>query len=216
MDIQKGKMIVLAGADGTGKTSAATYLKSYLDELGIKNIRTREPGGSKMAEAIRDLVLSKEYDPLIETEMLLMWAARVEHVNTTIKPALEAGLVVICERFAESTFVYQAYPSRIVLHNQLYAALLGDFKEDHVLFLHATFDTCRARTTKRDRENDRMDLMSEERAKHTHKAYAQYLITERTAEYRAGINTRFHVINAEGDELQVQQQIRDFVNDKLI
>jgi dTMP kinase len=107
MDDQRmARFITLEGGDGVGKTTQARFLANVLASIGVPVVRTREPGGAPGAEAIRRLILSPEpWDPI--TDLLLHFAARREHVERTIKPALHAGLWVVCDRFLDSTFAYQ-------------------------------------------------------------------------------------------------------------
>jgi dTMP kinase len=102
------RFITFEGIDGSGKSTQARRLADYLRALGRKVVLTREPGGSDGAEEIRRLVLEGDPDRWsAETEILLFTAARRDHLEKTIKPALAAGKVVICDRFADSTRVYQ-------------------------------------------------------------------------------------------------------------
>ena len=104
----KGSFITFEGTDGSGKSTQARKLAKHLQSQGREVILTREPGGSKGAEEIRTLVLQGEPDRWsAETEILLFTAARRDHLERTILPALEAGKIVICDRFADSTRMYQ-------------------------------------------------------------------------------------------------------------
>ena len=110
MSVSKGHFISLEGGEGAGKTTQAERIKEALVEAGFDAIITREPGGTFGAEAIRDLVLSGSQDRWSGmTELLLMYAARVDHVEKLIKPALERGTWVLCDRFADSSLVYQGF-----------------------------------------------------------------------------------------------------------
>lgn len=102
----QGYLISFEGVDGAGKSSHIARVKTRLAELGYDCILTREPGGSPAGEAIRDLVLHHDMD--INTELLLMYAARRQHLVETIQPALERGVWVITDRFEDSSFAYQA------------------------------------------------------------------------------------------------------------
>ena len=103
-----GKFITFEGGEGTGKSTQAATLASRLESLGIGVKLTREPGGSPGAEIIRHVLLSGAAKPLgPEAEAILFAAARDDHVQCTIRPALDAGKWVICDRFANSTRVYQ-------------------------------------------------------------------------------------------------------------
>ncbi len=99
--------ITLEGGEGAGKSTQIKFIESYLTSKDIKFITTREPGGTKISENIRSLVINNEMEVI--TEILLMFAARAEHVNKVIKPALEKNYWVICDRFIDSSYAYQGY-----------------------------------------------------------------------------------------------------------
>ncbi|WP_120635870.1 dTMP kinase [Ruegeria sp. EL01] len=105
---QRGLFLTFEGIDGSGKSTQARMLAEHLREIGREVVLTREPGGSAGAEEIRSLVLEGDPDRWsAETELLLFTAARRDHLERTIEPALAAGKVVICDRFADSTRMYQ-------------------------------------------------------------------------------------------------------------
>jgi dTMP kinase len=107
---QAGKFIVLEGGDGAGKTTQVTLLSAWLDALGVAHVCTREPGGTAVGEAIRGVVLGRsDLDMPPEAELLLILAARAAFVREVVRPALEAGQVVIADRFSLSTLAYQGY-----------------------------------------------------------------------------------------------------------
>lgn len=104
----KGKFITFEGTEGSGKTSVIKEIKTHYENLGYKILTTREPGGIRIAEQIRSILLDKdnqEMDP--RTEALLFAAARRQHVVEKILPALEEGYIVICDRFVDSSLIYQ-------------------------------------------------------------------------------------------------------------
>jgi dTMP kinase len=104
----KGVFITFEGVEGCGKSTQIEMLRRYMEELGHDVVQTREPGGTPIAEAIRDLLLDPTNDGMGDsTELLLYEAARAQHVHSLIGPALEAGKVVLCDRFADSTTAYQ-------------------------------------------------------------------------------------------------------------
>lgn len=104
----KGKFITIEGGEGAGKTSALSTVKEWLRSHHIEYVMTREPGGTPMAEEIRELVLRhREEQVAPEAELMLVFAARVQHIQQCIKPALEAGKWVISDRFLDSSYVYQ-------------------------------------------------------------------------------------------------------------
>lgn len=105
-----GIFITLEGGEGSGKTTQARRLCAYLTAQGLSVLRTREPGGTLLAERIRTLLLNHSKETVApETEALLILAARRQHVDHVIKPALAQGKTVVCDRFSDSTMAYQGY-----------------------------------------------------------------------------------------------------------
>jgi dTMP kinase len=104
-----GRFVTLEGGEGAGKTTQTTLLAEALAARGISVLRTREPGGSPGAELLRGILLGGAVNWAPRAETLLHFAARAEHVAKTIKPALQAGTWVICDRFFDSTLAYQGY-----------------------------------------------------------------------------------------------------------
>ena len=108
MSTLKAQFITLEGVEGAGKSTQKEALCRLLDANGITYIETREPGGTPYAESIRELLLSHADDaPSAKTELLLMFAARAQHLETKILPALQAGVWVVCDRFTDATYAYQ-------------------------------------------------------------------------------------------------------------
>ena len=103
----KGKFITFEGADGGGKSTQVQLAAEWLREQGYEVITTREPGGTGLAEKVRELVLDPALPLNTTSQTLLYLAARSEHVEKVIRPALDAGKVVLCDRFSDSTLVYQ-------------------------------------------------------------------------------------------------------------
>ena len=104
----KGKFITFEGCEGSGKSTQLRLLSKYLDERGISYIVTREPGGSPIAEQIRRIILDgKNMEMCDECEAHLYAAARMQHLKDTVAPALEAGKLVICDRYVDSSLAYQ-------------------------------------------------------------------------------------------------------------
>ncbi len=128
-----GKFITLEGGEGAGKTTQGELLVAALNKAGIETVLTREPGGTFGAEAIRDLVLSGTKDRWSGmTELLLMYAARIDHVEKLIRPALKRGAWVISDRFSDSSMAYQGY-ARGLGEKQVAAvdkAVMGSFAPD--------------------------------------------------------------------------------------
>jgi len=106
--IKKGCFITVEGTEGVGKSTNIDYLCQLLRERGVELVLTREPGGTPLAEELRELLLSPRDERVSEdTELLLMFAARAQHIENVIKPALERGAWVISDRFTDATFAYQ-------------------------------------------------------------------------------------------------------------
>ncbi|MBM3248441.1 MAG: dTMP kinase [Candidatus Omnitrophica bacterium] len=115
-EIMKGKFITFEGSEGSGKSTHAKLLKAYLRKKGFAVELIREPGGTKISEKIRQVILDPKYNSMTDIcETLLYMAARVQIVKEVIKPALKKGKIVICDRFLDSTIVYQGYGGGINL-----------------------------------------------------------------------------------------------------
>ena len=109
----RGRFITLEGIDGAGKSTHLEWLAGFLEGRGIRVTRTREPGGTAAGERLRELMLHSGAALHPETETLLMFAARREHIDKVIEPALARGVWVICDRFTDATFAYQAAGSGV-------------------------------------------------------------------------------------------------------
>lgn len=106
--MSRGKLITLEGGEGVGKTTNLNFIKTYLAEHRIPVLLTREPGGTRLAEKIRGLLLSHDEEDITEqAELLLLFAARSQHINNIILPALSKGTWVLCDRFTDATYAYQ-------------------------------------------------------------------------------------------------------------
>lgn len=135
MNTKRGKLIVFEGGDGAGKGTCFEYVKKELGDEGF--VYTREPGGTDIGSSIRALLLEKEMTP--ETELLLFFADRAEHMKRVIEPALASGKHVMCDRFALSTYAYQIVgrerPKLEVLYRELYGRIVAPYAEPHYIFL---------------------------------------------------------------------------------
>jgi dTMP kinase len=104
----KGKFITVEGVEGAGKSTQAVFMRDYLEAVGQRAILTREPGGTGLGEQLRTLLLDHRDDGMAaDSELLLMFAARAEHLARVIRPALENGDWVVCDRFTDATYAYQ-------------------------------------------------------------------------------------------------------------
>jgi dTMP kinase len=132
------KFITVEGTEGVGKTTNINFIKSWLRQNEIKFVATREPGGTPLAEEIRDLLL-KPRDELVvsSAELLLMFAGRAQHLNKVILPALQADTWVLCDRFTDATYAYQGFGRQMSseLIVQLESIVQGDIRPDLTLLL---------------------------------------------------------------------------------
>lgn len=103
-----GRFITVEGGEGAGKSSNITFIRTFLESKGFEILCTREPGGTPLGEEIRELLLGHRHDEMGEdTELLLMFAARAQHISQVINPALDAGKWVLCDRFTDASYAYQ-------------------------------------------------------------------------------------------------------------
>jgi dTMP kinase len=165
----RGRFITFEGGEGTGKSTHSTLLADRLTSAGIRVKLTREPGGSPGAEVIRHVLLSGVAKPLgVEAEALLFAAARGDHVRNTIEPALVQGLWVICDRFIDSTRVYQGALGHLdpLFIRALERVTVGDLKPDLTFILDVPAEVGLARANKRRGERVADRFEAESRAFH--------------------------------------------------
>ena len=159
----RGRFITLEGGEGTGKSTQIKLLAAWLRERGIDVVQTREPGGATGAERIRELLVEGDADrwtPIAET--LLHYAARADHLDRTIRPALAAGRWVICDRFADSTTAYQGYGHGVSLDviDSLFKAVVGETAPDLTVILDLPAEQGLQRATGRAGQENRYEQMA--------------------------------------------------------
>ena len=192
MTVPTGRFISFEGIDGSGKSTQAKRLAAALEADGFEVVLTREPGGSAGAEEIRALVLQGEPDRWsAETEILLFTAARRDHMERTILPALAAGKVVICDRFADSTRMYQGLSRGDLraLVDQLHALMIGR-EPDLTLLFDMDPDVSHARAVERDSIDSRFENFG---------ASLQKAMRSGFLELAAAARKRFRIVNAARD-----------------
>jgi dTMP kinase len=148
----RGKFITLEGGEGVGKTTNLAFIKDYLQQHNIAVIVTREPGGTVLAEKIRHLLLDKHSEAISEhAELLLMFAARAQHIKHVIEPALAQGDWVLCDRFTDATYAYQGggRNMRISTIEWLEHLVQGTLRPDLTLLLDAPVEIGIERAKKR-------------------------------------------------------------------
>ncbi len=198
--MKQGMLITLEGPEGAGKTTNRTFLAQHLEQAGFELVLTREPGGTGLAEKIRELLLQQHDESMAtDTELLLMFAARAQHLQQLIKPALAAGKLVLCDRFTDATYAYQGGgrgvdEQRIALLEQF---VQRDLRPDLTLLFDLPVEEGMARA----RQRGRLDRFESEQQQFFQAVRDNYL-------QRAAKNPqRFRVIDASLPLAQVQQQL---------
>lgn len=155
-----GKFITLEGTEGVGKSTNMAFMQEWLEQAGIDLIVTREPGGTPLGETLREVLLdAKQQSISDDSELLLMFAARAQHLQQVIKPALAAGKWVLCDRFTDATYAYQGGGRGIDISRiaQLEQWVQGDLRPDMTIILDLDVDIGLQRAGKRS-EPDRFEL----------------------------------------------------------
>lgn len=140
--MQKGKFITVDGVEGAGKSTQINFICEYLKDKGINAILTREPGGTEISEKIRELLLSTDSKMHSDTELLLMFAARNEHIYSKILPTLETGDWVLSDRFTDASYAYQGGGRGLDINRiaQLEKWVVQGFTPDMTLLLDVPVD----------------------------------------------------------------------------
>ena len=157
--VKRGKFITFEGCDGCGKSTQLKLLSDYLSQEGIPHIFTREPGGGKISEAIREILLSgKNMEMTDECEALLYAASRVQHLSDRVEPALAKGELVICDRYVDSSLAYQAYARGLGVEfiTKINAFALENYLPDVTVFIDLSPEAAFKRKHGAD-ENDRLE-----------------------------------------------------------
>ncbi|HNV89007.1 MAG TPA: dTMP kinase [Methylotenera sp.] len=198
----RGKFITLEGMDGAGKSTHIPNIIKILEARGLEVVSTREPGGTKLGEQLRTLLLHESMHP--ETETLLMFAARREHIANVIEPALARGAYVLSDRFTDATYAYQCGAKGVSSDKikQLETWVQGDLQPDMTLLFDVPVEISLARLASA-REPDKFER---ENAAFFDKLRQAYLT-------RAKENpARFHIIDANQALDKVKQSVEQFVS----
>ena len=203
-----GLFITFEGPEGAGKSTNLTVFSDALSEQGCVPLVTREPGGTPVAERIREILLCHHPEPMCaDTELLLMFAARAQHMNSLICPALAEGRVVISDRFTDATYAYQGGgrgidPQRIAaLENWVQA----DLRPDLVLI----FDVPVAIGMARAKARSELDRFEQEQHDFFERVRNTYL------QRAAADPQRYRIIDASGDLQQVRQSMQPVIDEVL-
>ncbi|MCG7900095.1 MAG: dTMP kinase [Candidatus Thiodiazotropha lotti] len=196
----KGRFITVEGGEGAGKSSNLDYIRNLLSSAGKQVVFTREPGGTPLGEAIRDLLLGHQHTGMADdTELLLMFAARAEHLQQKIKPALQQGQWVLCDRFTDASYAYQGAGRGLASDRiaSLEQFVQGELRPDLTLLLDLPVEQGLARAGQRS-EPDRFE---KQEMSFFEKVRAGYL------EIAAREPHRVKIIDASKPLETVQQQI---------
>lgn len=200
MPTARGLFITVEGGEGVGKSTNIAFIADWLRQHAIDFVLTREPGGTPLAEAIRELLLQpREEAVAVNTELLLMFAARAQHISEVIEPALQQGRWVICDRFTDATYAYQGGGRELGLQKvaDLEQWVQGDLRPDYTLLLDADVATGMARAGKR----GALDRFEQEQQAFFERVRQTYL---QLAQQHPN---RFRVVDAAQSLAQVQAQI---------
>ncbi len=198
--MNEGKFITLEGGEGVGKSTNLLFIKEQVEKKGIKVITTREPGGTDFAEKIRALLLENREEKVAENaELLLMFAARAQHIDHVIQPALTKGQWVLCDRFTDATYAYQGGGRSMDMQMiaWLEDKIQGTLRPDLTLLLDAPIDVGIDRASQR----GKLDRFESEKISFFEKVREVYL--QRAKKYPQIIK----VINADQDLDKVQSEI---------
>lgn len=206
---QRGSFITFEGIDGSGKTTQLSGIAEYLENQGKEVLKLREPGGTLIGEQIRTILLSRGNMAMsVETELMLFAAARAQLVREVIEPALAEGKWVLCDRFMDSTTVYQGYGRQIDLQliGQLNSIAVGRCKPDLTLLFDLSVEAAGARLAARSDKSDRLDLESKAFAERIRKGYLELASAE---------PSRFKIIDAERSSADIEKQIKSILREGI-
>ncbi len=203
--MNRGRFITLEGGEGVGKSTNLNFIRQLLEQRTIEVIVTREPGGTELAEKIRGLLLTQYDEPITPlAELLLVFAARSQHIQQVILPALNRGCWVLSDRFTDATYAYQGGGRKMDMQiiAWLENTIQGHLRPDLTLLLDAPIETGMRRAQHRGKpdrfETEQLDFF--ERVRQTYLA-------------RAGLDRkRYKVINANLPLSEVQAQIRQVIS----
>jgi dTMP kinase len=206
--LKPGIFITVEGTEGVGKSTNMDFVERWLTERGIDVLRTREPGGTPLAESVRDLLLAQRDETVDPTaELLLVFAARAQHYHQRICPALARGQWVLCDRFTDATYAYQGAGRGldIALIQQLEQVVQGGLRPDCTLLLDIDVQEGLARARRRG-ELDRFEVEALGFFERVRTCYQQRAAAE---------PKRFAVVNAGQSLAQVQRDIESVLNGLL-
>jgi len=196
-----GKFITVEGIEGAGKTTCMQVVTDVIEQQGISAIHTREPGGTDLGEDLRNLLLGHKHTGMSDdAELLMMFAARAEHIAQKIKPALDAGNWVLCDRFTDATYAYQGYGRGISLEkiSGLENWVQGELRPDLTLLMDLPVEMGMERAGKRSAP-DRFESEAWDFFERIRQGYLSIAAEQ---------SSRVKVIDASQDLHDVQEKVR--------
>lgn len=209
----RGRFITIEGGEGVGKSTQIAALAEFLRASGVEVVLTREPGGTRRAEQIRELLLESVAEPMPPTcELLLVFAGRATHLENVIRPALQRGAWVVCDRFTDATFAYQGggRGMNAATIAQLEELVQGELRPDLTLLLDAPLEIAAVRAQERNAARGSADRFEREQQDFFERVRRVYL--ER-ARQEPG---RFAVIDAAASRDAVAAAIRSAIQSRLL
>ncbi|EHK71242.1 thymidylate kinase [Pseudomonas psychrotolerans L19] len=199
-----GLFITLEGPEGAGKSTNRDYLAELLGARGREVVLTREPGGTPLAERIREILLAPAAEPMaVDTELLLMFAARAQHLAQVVRPALARGALVLCDRFVDATYAYQGGGRGVPVERiaTLEAFVLGDLQPDLTLVFDLPVEIGLARAARR----GALDRFEQEQRAFFEAVRQTYL------DRAQAVPARYRLIDASRSLAEVQAELRALV-----
>ena len=204
----RGKFITMEGGEGAGKSTMMDRVAQWLEDTGHRVITTREPGGTELAEKLREVLLDRDNKTLSgQAELLLLFASRSQHLDELIRPALAQGDCVLCDRFTDATWAYQGGGRGLPLADieTLENLVHGDLQPDLTLLLDLPVE----QGLKRAGERSQADRFEMESVRFFEQVRNAYLDRAKCAPHR------FAVIDASGDQEEVWSRIKGVLKDRL-
>ncbi len=214
--VNRGRFITVEGVEGAGKSTHLQFVRDLLASNGIEVVTTREPGGTPLGESLRELLLMHSSDAMcIDAELLLMFAARAEHLNKVIIPALETGKWVLCDRFSDATYAYQGGGRGISIARikTLEKLVLGKLRPHMTLILDVPLEIAMSRVSARGKK-DRFE--EEDRAFFQRIRDAYKRLAETYPERCMRIDTSASISETQSRLRQVLVQYMDAANHEYV
>ena len=198
--MKTGLFITFEGIDGAGKSTQLSNAIDYVKGLGRPFIETREPGGTELGERIRSLILDGKNKISAEAETMMMFSARLEHLNSVIKPALDDGKIILCDRFTDATYAYQGFGSGVDLSliENLERIVHNGLQPDRTFFFDLDTQTANARIAGRE-----LDRFESEAIDFHQRVREGYLARAKA------YSQRFSIINADRSADEIKGDLLD-------